>query len=1032
MNHPRKLHPDTRRPYYITAPAYRRSSAGIRVMHLLCHALNRSGEEAYILTDVVNPALSTPQLTDAIATRHRQAGREPIAVYPEIVKGNPLKARSVVRYVLNTPGLIGGDKEYADTELIYAYGKSILPPSAPQDNILFLPSVETDIFHDNAPGEANRRSGVLIYPGRYSQALTEHPEIASMATVITSTWPETRQAMADLFRRSEILYCFESTAVALEAVLCGCAVAVLPSPFFSGHAISGNELGQGGIAFSKDPQDIDRAKRTVGEMQANYQRLENQFWIKLDQFIAATQAMPQHEPVEQPAAVDPAPPLDSNYLLWRSRNGLTVSKAELLAQRMVLQWRQRPNFQCFLNWRAQDRDALVQLVQSLDGQLYPDWMLTVITDLECPVELQRHNKLQWLALKDPETAHLVLQHMSQASPADWLVFLPDQATLAPHALQMVADAVNTFPAWKLIYSDSDSDHNGRPGRPQFKPDLNPDWLLSQNYVGDLVFVDKQSFLSCGGAGTQAQAMAYDILLRVMDHSGVQSIGHLPEMLWSQTCAQKAPTAERLNAEVQAIEDHLQRKQWSAEIGQGLCAGTRHIKYRWEDLATVSCLIVVKNDAQYLAPLLDSWQAHSPQAVCELVLIDGGSSDPDEAEFLQSICQRNFWKNRVRIVDAAGLDEVAALNLGVANASGDLLLCLDVRSHIIQPDWLEQLTCLAQRPDVGLVAPRLIDPKTSLVRQTSWITGLHGLADGAWHNLPLTESALQDRALTCQTTQAIAPSAALVRRSALKQGPLLTPGLNLDHAWLDLALRLRQEDHSIVWTPHAMIVQHDLPPSAGDSAQDSMAKLLDRWLPTLAADPYYNCNLSLHKAYTPDTNHTVSWDFRNTPLNRWLVVKSKGALTPELDTLIAAVQTSTKAVLTEFEVDVDSSALTLLMEIARSGPDAILLSHSPNPVQPALLQLLGRHLPSVRRVVVLENVDKIRIENSLCPVTPGLIRSHLRPQLKESHTVVVPLSQWTHPLQSVHPDVRATPASLNHSDPDRQALIWLQDLAPLKK
>ena len=44
-----------RRPYYIEAPPYRRTSAGIKVLHLLCHALNRIGEDAYVYTPVTAP-----------------------------------------------------------------------------------------------------------------------------------------------------------------------------------------------------------------------------------------------------------------------------------------------------------------------------------------------------------------------------------------------------------------------------------------------------------------------------------------------------------------------------------------------------------------------------------------------------------------------------------------------------------------------------------------------------------------------------------------------------------------------------------------------------------------------------------------------------------------------------------------------------------------------------------------------------------------------------------------------------------------
>ena len=38
-----------RHPYYIVAPGWTRTSAGIRVLHRLCHALNEAGERAFVL-----------------------------------------------------------------------------------------------------------------------------------------------------------------------------------------------------------------------------------------------------------------------------------------------------------------------------------------------------------------------------------------------------------------------------------------------------------------------------------------------------------------------------------------------------------------------------------------------------------------------------------------------------------------------------------------------------------------------------------------------------------------------------------------------------------------------------------------------------------------------------------------------------------------------------------------------------------------------------------------------------------------------
>jgi hypothetical protein len=310
---PRAIYPDVDHPYYIVAPPYVRTSAGVRALHLLCHSLNRRGQTAYILLypampwrdDQFAPDLMTPILTPHVVCSHFERGLTPIMVYPETVTGNPFGGPCVVRYVLNFPGLLGGDKVYAPEELCFGYSKILAKETRWPDNILFLPATDTRIFYPTPEGQ--KRQGTCFYADKYK--IVHHgvlSDITKHSVEITRDKPDSQspREIAELFRRSELFYVYENTALANEAVLCGCPAVFLPNPYLT-EIIALKELGAEGYARSADPAEVAWAKATVGQGAKNYEACYARYWQDLDRFIALTREHAQTKaykaPVELPS-----------------------------------------------------------------------------------------------------------------------------------------------------------------------------------------------------------------------------------------------------------------------------------------------------------------------------------------------------------------------------------------------------------------------------------------------------------------------------------------------------------------------------------------------------------------------------------------------------------------------------------------------------------------------------------------------------------------------------------------------------------
>lgn len=291
------LYPDDRQhPYYVVSPPYVRNSAGVKALHLLCHSLNRAGQSAFMIIypgfhggASINPELLTPMVTQGVVDHHYRQMRCPIVIYPETVSGNPFGAPFVVRYILNFPGLLGGDQQYDANELCFGYSKVLAEATQQPENVLFIPASDTRIFYP--PPAGSRRSGSCFFASKYQSVHGgELFPITKGSVEITRNRPDEQapSEIAELFRRSEVFYAYENTALAVEALLCGCPTVFLPNQYLS-ELIAFRELGNDGFAWGTDPVEVARAKATIEQGQQNYLETYNLFHNQLAKFIRKTQ-----------------------------------------------------------------------------------------------------------------------------------------------------------------------------------------------------------------------------------------------------------------------------------------------------------------------------------------------------------------------------------------------------------------------------------------------------------------------------------------------------------------------------------------------------------------------------------------------------------------------------------------------------------------------------------------------------------------------------------------------------------------------
>ncbi len=267
--------------FYIVAPPYTTQSAGIRVLHLLCHLINTHGGSAFILYEpkvlpkaankYLNSKLSTTLLSTFDLKKHKRLSLKIIVIYPEIIWGNPYHSSRVARYLLNFPGLLKGPSYYKMTDFVFSYSESINNSYPESQGQLFIPTLNTENFWFTGN---EKREFTCYYAAKHKSLGGQPIGLPEGCVEITrGKGSLSQQQVGDLLRRSKCIYIFENTHLIYEAVMCGCPVVIKFNEHFK-ELIGNEHFSLNGITFSDSEKDLRIAYEKIPEALKGYQQLE--------------------------------------------------------------------------------------------------------------------------------------------------------------------------------------------------------------------------------------------------------------------------------------------------------------------------------------------------------------------------------------------------------------------------------------------------------------------------------------------------------------------------------------------------------------------------------------------------------------------------------------------------------------------------------------------------------------------------------------------------------------------------------------
>jgi len=167
-------------------------------------------------------------------------------------------------------------------------------------------------------------------------------------------------------------------------------------------------------------------------------------------------------------------------------------------------------------------ELVFSTIKSIASQIYPNWMLFVVS--ENPIEVELSNKIFEL-----NESRIKFTEEVPSDLGEWIVELEPGVLLNEAALSSVAACVIEQPDVLLIYSDHDHlNESGIYCDPHMKPDWNPDLFNAMNYIKPFTGIKNHLWTEAHYENNDQ----HDFLSRLTENLQEENIFHLSKILAS--------------------------------------------------------------------------------------------------------------------------------------------------------------------------------------------------------------------------------------------------------------------------------------------------------------------------------------------------------------------------------------------------------------------------------------------------------------------------------------------------------------------
>ncbi|WP_162619552.1 glycosyltransferase family 2 protein [Salinicola peritrichatus] len=545
---------------------------------------------------------------------------------------------------------------------------------------------------------------------------------------------------------------------------------------------------------------------------------------------------------------------ESNYHYWLEHvEPLREPSARQVVAHLA-QLSQQPLISVLLPIHVASSEWLTACVESVREQRYQNWQLCIADasgsrEIHAVVErlATRDERIQ-IASCEPQGRAMAGNTALAMANGDYIALLSPGDQLAPNALYHVVETLGRHPEAEMLYSDEDRlNSENRRYDPHFKPQWNPDLLLTQNYISHLTVYRVSRLRRIGGFRKGFEgSQDYDLLLRFTQGLTARQIRHIPFVLYhwregEQDCS--------LEVGQHALREHLAVFAPGAEVIPERVSNSYRVQWPLpEPTPLVSLLIPTRDRVEILRPCVDAILARTDYPNFELLILDNQSSCPETLTYMAQVAD----DPRVSVLRWDQPFNYSAINnFGARQARGSILGLVNNDIEPINDDWLSEMVRQVCRPEIGCVGAKLYYPNGT-VQHGGVILGVGGIAGHAHRFFPRNHSGYRHRLNLVQNLSAVTAACLLVRKSVFKE----VNGLNEEHLSVayndvDLCLKVREAGYRNLWTPYAELYHHESVSRGADDnpqkrarAEREVTYMRTTWGSKLDSDPAYNPNLTL--------------------------------------------------------------------------------------------------------------------------------------------------------------------------------------------